>query len=137
MKSKTLAERAAWDFIANEGHNLELSVVNPVGVFGPVLGPDYSTSILLVQRLMDGAMPGCPRLYFGGVDVRDVADLHIRAMTHPAARGERFLAVAGDFMSILDIAKMLRAAWARWPNECRPGSYPIGWCASPRSVIPP
>ena len=57
VKSKTLAERAAWDFIAAEGGNLELSVVNPVGVFGPVLGPDYSTSILLVQRLMDGAMP--------------------------------------------------------------------------------
>ena len=75
-KSKTLAERAAWDFIASEGGGLELSVVNPVGVFGPVLGPDYSTSILLVQRLMDGAMPGCPRLYFGVVDVRDVADLH-------------------------------------------------------------
>jgi nucleoside-diphosphate-sugar epimerase len=77
-------------------------------VFGPVLGPDYSTSILIVQRLMDGAMPGCPRLSFGVVDVRDVADLHIRAMTHPAARGERFLAVAGDFMSILDIAKALK-----------------------------
>jgi dihydroflavonol-4-reductase len=79
-----------------------------VGVFGPVLGPDYSTSILLVQRLMDGAMPGCPRLYFGVVDVRDVADLHVRAMTAPAAKGERFLAVAGDFMSILEIAKVLK-----------------------------
>ena len=64
MKSKTLAERAAWDFIASEGANLELSVVNPVGVFGPVLGPDYSTSILLVQRLLDGAMPGCPQTLF-------------------------------------------------------------------------
>src|SRR6266404_5853502 len=102
QKSKTLAERAAWDFIAKGGGGLELSVVNPVGVFGPVLGPDYSTSILLVQRLMDGAMPGCPRLYF------DVADVHIRAMTHPAAKGERFLAVAGDFMSMLDIAKVLK-----------------------------
>ncbi len=109
VKSKTLAERAAWDFIANEGGALELSVVNPVGVFGPVLGPDYSTSILLVQRLMDGAMPGCPRLYFGVVDVRDVADLHIRAMTHPAANGERSIAVAGDFMSMRDIAKVLKA----------------------------
>ena len=79
-KSKTLAERAAWDFVAREGGSLELSVVNPGGVFGPVLGPDYSTSILLVQRLMDGAMPGVPRLTFGVVDVRDVADLHIRAM---------------------------------------------------------
>jgi nucleoside-diphosphate-sugar epimerase len=108
-KSKTLAERAAWDFIAREGSNLELSVINPVGVFGPVLGPDYSTSILLVQRLLDGAMPGCPRLFFGVVDVRDVADLHVRAMTHPAAKGERFLAVAGDFMSILEIAKVLKS----------------------------
>jgi nucleoside-diphosphate-sugar epimerase len=107
-KSKTLAERAAWDFISREGGALELSVVNPVGVFGPVLGPDYSTSILLVQRLMDGAMPGCPQLHFGVVDVRDVADLHLRAMTDPAAKGERFLAVSGDFMSIRDIALVLR-----------------------------
>ena len=108
VKSKTLAERAAWDFIAKEGGSLELSVVNPVAVFGPVLGPDYSTSILLVQRLMDGGMPGCPQLNFGVVDVRDVADLHIRAMTNPAARGERFLAVAGDFMSVRDIAMVLK-----------------------------
>jgi len=109
VKSKTLAERAAWDFMADKGGDLELSVVNPVGVFGPVLGPDYSTSILLVQRLMDRAVPGCPRLYFGVVDVRDVADLHIRAMTHPAAKGERFLALAGDFMSMLDIAQVLKS----------------------------
>jgi nucleoside-diphosphate-sugar epimerase len=108
VKSKTLAERAAWEFIAREGGGLELSVVNPVGVFGPVLGPDYSTSILMVQRLMDGAIPGCPRIHFGVVDVRDVADLHVRAMTHPAARGERFLAVAGDFMSMLEMARVLK-----------------------------
>ena len=108
-KSKTLAERAAWDFIAKEGGPLELSVINPVGVFGPVLGPDYAPSILLIQRLMDGALPGCPQLYFGIVDVRDVADLHIRAMTHPAAKGERFLAVSGDFMSMVEIAKVLKS----------------------------
>jgi nucleoside-diphosphate-sugar epimerase len=109
VKSKTIAERAAWDFIAREGKQLELSVVNPVGVFGPVLGPDYSTSILFIQRLMDGAVPGVPRLCFGAVDVRDVADLHLRAMTNPAANGERFLAVAGDFISVLDMAKWLKA----------------------------
>jgi nucleoside-diphosphate-sugar epimerase len=124
VKSKTLAERAAWDFVAKEGGALELSVVNPVGVFGPVLGPDYSTSILLVQRFMDGAVPGCPQLYFGVVDVRDVADLHLRAMTDPAARGERFLAVAGDFMSMLDIAKVLKsrmgAAATRVPTRQLP-----------------
>jgi dihydroflavonol-4-reductase len=123
-KSKTLAERAAWDFMACEGGALELAVVNPVGVFGPVLGPDYSTSILLVQRLMDGAMPGCPQLNFGAVDVRDVADLHIRAMTDPAANGERFLAVAGDFLSVRDIASILKrrlgAAAKRVPTRQLP-----------------
>jgi nucleoside-diphosphate-sugar epimerase len=108
-KSKTLAERAAWNFMSSEGGGLELSVVNPVAVFGPLLGPDYSASILLVQRLMDGALPGCPQLYFGAVDVRDVAGLHLRAMTDPAARGERFLAVAGDFMSFLEIARVLKS----------------------------
>jgi nucleoside-diphosphate-sugar epimerase len=77
-------------------------------VFGPVLGPDYSTSIQIVQRLMDGAIPGCPRLWFGIVDVRDVADLHLRAMTNPAARGERFLAVAEDFLTIQEIARLLK-----------------------------
>jgi nucleoside-diphosphate-sugar epimerase len=108
-KSKTLAERAAWDFIAREGGNLELSVVNPVAIFGPVLGPDYATSIQLVQRMMEGSVPGCPRLSLGVVDVRDVADVHLRAMTHPAAKGERFLAVAGDFMSMIEIAQVLRS----------------------------
>jgi nucleoside-diphosphate-sugar epimerase len=108
VKSKTLAEQAAWNFIAKEGGSLALSVINPVAVFGPALGPDYSASILLVKRMMDGAMPGCPQLYFGIVDVRDVADLHIRAMTHPAAKGERFLAAAGDFMSMRDIAQVLK-----------------------------
>ncbi len=107
-KSKTLAERAAWDFAAGEG-GPELSVVNPVGVFGPVLGPDLSTSIIIVRRLMDGAMPGLPRMKFGVVDVRDVADLHLRAMTDPRAKGERFLAVAGDFMSIREMALALKA----------------------------
>jgi len=107
VRSKAIAERAAWDFLAADGGALELSVVNPSGIFGPVLGADFSPSIELVKRLMNGT-PGCPQLYFGVVDVRDVADLHIRAMTHPAAKGERFLAVAGDFMSMLDIAKVLK-----------------------------
>jgi dihydroflavonol-4-reductase len=108
-KSKTLAERAAWDFMAREGGALELATVNPVGVFGPVLGPDYSTSIQIVSRLLDGKIPACPRFDFGVVDVRDVADLHLRAMTHPAAKGERFLAVSGDFMTILQIAQTLKS----------------------------
>ncbi len=108
VKSKTIAERAAWDFMEREGGALELAVVNPVGIFGPVLGPDYSTSILIVKRLLEGSIPGCPKIYFGAVDVRDVADLHLRAMTHPAARGERFLAVAGDFLSMSAYARILK-----------------------------
>lgn len=107
-KSKTVAERAAWDFIAKEGNGLELAVVNPVGVLGPVLGTDYSTSIQIVKRMMDGAMPGCPKLGFGLVDVRDVADLHIRAMTDPAAKGERFLAISGDYVWMRDVARALK-----------------------------
>ena len=117
VKSKTLAERAAWEFVAGEGGGLELAVVNPVAVFGPVLGPDYSTSILLLRRMLDGSMPACPRLYFGVVDVRDVADLHIRAMTSPAAKGERFLAVAGACMSMLDMAKVLKAGMGASANR--------------------
>ena len=108
IKSKTLAERAAWDFIAREGASLELSVINPVGIFGPVLGPDFSGSIGIVKALLDGAVPAAPKIYFGLVDVRDVADLHLRAMTSTAAKGERFVAVAGETLSILDIAKVLR-----------------------------
>ena len=107
-KSKTLAERAAWDFIERDGAGLELAVVNPVGVFGPVLGQDFSTSIQLVKRLLDGALPGIPRVGFGIVDVRDVADLHVRAMKDPGAAGERFLAVAGAFMPVSEIAAVLR-----------------------------
>jgi nucleoside-diphosphate-sugar epimerase len=109
VKSKTIAERAAWDFIAKEGGGLELAVVNPVAVYGPLLGKNLSTSVILVKRLLEGAMPGCPKLYFGVVDVRDVADLHIRAMADPRAGGERFLAIAGDCMSVRDMSLALRA----------------------------
>ena len=107
VRSKAIAERAAWDFMAAEGGCLELSTINPAGIFGPVLAADASSSIELITRLMRG-MPGCPRLNFGVVDVRDVADLHLRAMTSPAAKGERFIAVSGARMSMLDIASVLK-----------------------------
>ncbi|MBN9019287.1 MAG: aldehyde reductase [Rhizobiales bacterium] len=107
QKSKTLAERAAWDFIAHEGQGLELSAVNPVTVLGPVLGADYSHSIRLIKNMMDG-QPGNPKINSGFVDVRDVADLHLRAMTQAAAKGERFLAIAGESMWLADVAKVLK-----------------------------
>jgi len=108
QRSKTIAERAAWDFIAREGGGLELAVVNPVGVFGPTLGPDFSTSILIVKRMLEGSVPGCPDIWFGAVDVRDVVDLHLKAMIDPAARGERFLATAGDFVSVRQLSGFLK-----------------------------
>lgn len=123
QKSKTLSERAAWDFIAREGHGLELSAVNPTAVLGPVLGADYSHSIRLIKNLMDG-QPGCPKINSGFVDVRDVADLHLRAMTHPAAKGERFLAISGESMWMIEVAKVLRqrmgAAAAKVPTRVLP-----------------
>ena len=108
VKSKAVAERAAWDFIAKEGGALELSVVNPVGVFGPALGPDLSASALIIKKMMDGAIPGNPRISFGVVDVRDIADLHLLAMTDPAAKGERFLGVSGEPMWLYDVALLLK-----------------------------
>ncbi|WP_215796661.1 SDR family oxidoreductase [Paludibacterium yongneupense] len=107
QKSKTLSERAAWEFVAGEGQGLELSAINPVTVLGPVLGADYSHSIRLIKNIMDG-QPGIPRINSGFVDVRDVADLHLRAMTHEAAKGERFLAIAGESMWLAEVAKVLK-----------------------------
>jgi nucleoside-diphosphate-sugar epimerase len=109
-KSKTLAERAAWDFVEGDGGELELAVVNPVAVLGPLLGPDASTSIELVKRLIDGSMPGTPKVAYGIVDVRDVADLHVRAMAAPEAAGERFLALGEDFRWISELGEWLREA---------------------------
>ena len=107
-QSKTLAEQAAWDFIAREGGDMTLAVVNPALVLGPVLSGDYSESVQVVERLMTGRVPGVPRIGFNLVDVRDVADLHIRAMTTPEAAGQRFIA-ANDFLWMRDIADILKA----------------------------
>jgi dihydroflavonol-4-reductase len=108
VRSKTLAERAAWDFMAAEGGGLELAVVNPTVVLGPVLGNQFSTSASLVKRMLDGGMPAAPRVAWGLVDVRDVADLHVRAMVQPRAARQRYLAVAGPAMTIHEIALVLR-----------------------------
>lgn len=108
IKSKTVAERAAWDFVKREGGGLELSVLNPTGVFGPVLGSKLSSSIKIIKSMLDGEMPGLPDIHFGVVDVRDLADAHLRAMTTPAAAGERFICVSGPSLSLADVADILR-----------------------------
>lgn len=109
VKSKTLAERAAWDFIAEEGNGLELSVVNPIGVFGPVYNDDVSASVaMVVGGLLSGAVQETPEMTFGVVDVRDVADIHLLAMTHEAAAGERFLASDPETVSFYEVAGLIR-----------------------------
>ncbi|MDF7818687.1 aldehyde reductase [Runella sp. MFBS21] len=107
-KSKVLAEKAAWDFIKNEGGNLELATINPTAIFGPSLGKDLSSGFELLRNLLNGSMKAVPNLYMNIIDVRDVADLHIRAMTNPNAKGQRFLALAGGKMSLPEIAVYLK-----------------------------
>jgi len=105
-RSKTIAERAAWELVRERGEEGRLAVVNPGAILGPVLGDEHSTSLALVERLLKG-MPGTPRIGFSVVDVRDVAALHIVAMTAAAAGGERYLAVA-RFQWMADVAAVLR-----------------------------
>ncbi len=105
-RSKTIAERAAWDFAREQGATERLAVVNPSAILGPVMDAHRSSSLQLVERLLAG-MPGMPRLSFSVVDVRDVAELHLLAMSSPEAAGERFLAV-GPSLWISDMAKILR-----------------------------
>jgi nucleoside-diphosphate-sugar epimerase len=106
-QSKTLAERAAWDLIHSSASETTLATVNPALVLGPVTSGDFSESVQVIERLLSGRVPGIPRLGFNVVDVRDVADLHIRAMTHPHAAGERFIA-AGSYAWMGDLAALLR-----------------------------
>jgi nucleoside-diphosphate-sugar epimerase len=105
-RSKAIAERAAWDLVEGRGERERLAVVNPGAILGPVLGEEDSTSLQLVGRLLKGT-PGIPRIGFSVVDVRDVADLHVLAMTSPAAGGERFIAV-DRFMWMGDVATIIR-----------------------------
>jgi dihydroflavonol-4-reductase len=107
-RSKALAERAAWDFMAGTSGPTTLTTILPTAVFGPVLRDDGRGSVQLIQRLLDGRLPGLPRLGYCVVDVRDLADLHIRAMTAPEAAGERFIATS-DFLWFEEIAAALRA----------------------------
>jgi dihydroflavonol-4-reductase len=122
-RSKTIAERAAWDFMQCEGGALELTTVNPGAVLGPVLGQDYSASLEIVKLILQGALPACPRFGFPIVDVRDVADLHYRAMLAPNAAGQRFIA-AGEFLWMADVAKVLKAHLPKWKKKIPTSTLP-------------
>lgn len=124
--SKVVAERAAWDFMAREGGDTELVVINPTGIFGPTLTAQTRSTLQLVKQMLDGEMPVAPRQRFGVADVRDVADLHVAAMSAPGAAGKRYLALAdGPAITWLELAGILRehlgTLAARVPTEEAPG----------------
>lgn len=108
IQSKTVAERAARDWVAREGGGIEFCTVNPSVVLGPVASADYSASVVIVKSLLQGRIPALPHIGFGVVDVRDVADLHWRALTAPDMADERFIACSG-FLWLREIAAVLRA----------------------------
>lgn len=117
QKSKTMSERAAWDFIEHDDSGLQLATVNPVAVMGPVLANDYSHSNIQIKDYLTGKTPLVPKVDSGYVDVRDVASLHLLAMTRPEANGQRFLATTGETLSMLEVADILRVAFPAFARK--------------------
>src|ERR1700733_12993314 len=133
-RSKAIAERTAWEFIEREGGGTELVVVNPTFILGPTLTTHVRSSLQLTKAMLDGTMPVVPPQRFGVADVRDVADLHIRAMGSPQAAGNRYLALSdGPTISFLEMAQIMRERLGplaqRVPTEEMPGPEP------PRLII--
>jgi nucleoside-diphosphate-sugar epimerase len=125
-RSKTLAELAAWAYMQETQPSTTLATVLPGAVFGPILSLDNLGSVQVIGRMLSGAMPGTPQIGLEVVDVRDVVDLHLRAMTSPAAAGQRFLGT-GEFMWMSEIADVLRAHLGsqadKVPTETLPNSF--------------
>jgi len=115
VESKTRAERRAWEIVKAAGREADLAVINPSGIFGPLLDEDPGTSALLVKRLLNGSMPAAPRFNFAIIDVRDVAAAHVAALTVPAAGGHRF-PMGERTLSLKESANILRK---RFPEYAR------------------
>lgn len=109
-KSKTLAERAVWDFVTREAPDLNLTAINPAFVLGAPLDDHLSASIKVVERLLRGKHPALPDLGFTCVDVKDIADMHVRALTTPASVGQRIIG-ANRFVHVVEMAKILAAGY--------------------------
>ncbi|WP_326984248.1 aldehyde reductase [Chryseobacterium sp. MYb264] len=126
IKSKTIAEQSAWEFIEKQGNGLELSVINPVGIFGPVIGGITSASLdVAVSGILKGNLEYTPTFTMGVVDVRDVADIHIKAMLHPKANGERFIATSEGVMSFYDVAELFKKERPQYTSTIK-NLEPIG-----------
>ena len=122
-RSKVIAERAAWDYMAGEGAGMELACINPVLVLGPLTSPGFSASVEAVTQVMRGKMPATPKVGFQLVDVRDVADAHVSAMTVPEAAGERFI-VGTEFLWYREVVDILREAFPAYAKKLPKGELP-------------
>ncbi len=135
VKSKTISERAARDWVAEEGGDMEFVSVNPAMVLGPVESADFSASVEAVLQLMNGSMPMAPDLGFAVVDLRDVADLHVKCLEQPGLGGERFLA-AGRFMKMIEVGEVLRSGLGEQARKVPTRIMP-GWMVSVLSLFNP
>ena len=111
-RSKTLAERAAWDFVRDEAPELQLTTINPSFVLGPPLDPHFGTSMAVIQRVLRGKDPAIPNFGFPCVDVRDIAEMHVRALSAPQSIGKRIIGSA-EFIWFIDLARWLKAAYPK------------------------
>ena len=136
VKSKTIAERAARDWVAAEGGDLEFVSVNPSMVLGPVHDADFSPSVEAVKQVLDGSMPMAPDLGFAVVDTRDCADLHVRCLETPGLANERFLA-SGRFIKILEMAQVLRDRLPPEQTRKTPTRLMPNWMVSVLGLVNP
>ena len=120
--SKTLAEKAAWDYVKDNDVDFKLSVINPTAVIGPSLSKDIGVSNSLILRLLNGSMPALAKIHIGYVDVRDVAKAHILAMTNSASDGERFI-VSEKEMWLHESAEVLNNAGFKAPSRVMPNWF--------------
>ena len=136
VKSKTIAERAARDWIAENGDGMEFVSVNPSMVLGPVDSGDFSASVVVVKQLLNGSMPMAPDLGFAVVDTRDVADLHVKCLEEPGLAGERFIA-AGRFLKMIEVGQILRDALPASQTRKIPTRVMPNWMVNLLSLFNP
>lgn len=132
-RSKTIAEKAAWDYVQGEGAGLELVTISPVAVLGPAMSGDISASLELVTQPMQNKVPAYPKMTYGIVDVRNVAQAHVIAMEKPEAAGERFI-VGGEILSFAEIGDLLREAF---PNRKLPKGELPNWLVKLLTLVNP
>ncbi|HHS83276.1 MAG TPA: NAD-dependent epimerase/dehydratase family protein, partial [Devosia sp.] len=115
-RSKTRAERKAWEMMKQANRTPDLAVINPSFILGPLLNRDPGTSGALIMRFLNGSLPAAPRISFPCVDVRDVAKLHVHAMTSPEAGGQRHLA-ASNILSMMEMARVLKQHFPAYASK--------------------